>query len=169
MTRKPQHWRGVFRRLPRKSSKPHRGILALNRAAAPRTTRLSQPCPARLPDGAGHRRSQPAANVANGVRRRSSTIPVNRVRAETAVEFGSSDRWLSEALLWSAAMLSQRSSTSLMRSSTVNCCNFVSMTRASFPGTQIGHAAAVRKPPRFSAGFLEFGIRSTPASACLRQ
>src|SRR5260370_24038708 len=28
---------------------------------------------------------------------------------------------------WSAAMLSQRSSTSLMRSSTVNCCNFVSM------------------------------------------
>src|ERR1700737_3984321 len=64
-------------------------------------------------------------------------------------------------------MLSQRSSTSLMRSSTVNCCNFVSIVRASFVGTQIGYAAAARKPLRFSAEFRDFGIRSTTPSACL--
>src|SRR5277367_1425160 len=56
-------------------------------------------------------------------------------------------------------MLSQRSSTSLMRSSTVNCSNFVSMIRASLFGTRIGYAAAVRMPRRNSARILEFGMR----------
>src|SRR5271165_4928134 len=89
LTRKPQCWRVVFRRWPKKSPEPDRGILVPTRAAAPHTTGPRQLSPVRLRDGAGHLRSQLAANVANGVGRRSSTILINRVCVETAVEFRS--------------------------------------------------------------------------------
>src|SRR5580658_4791389 len=87
MTRKPQRWRVVCRRLQQMSPKLHRGILGLNPAADLHTIGPTQTGPARLPDEAGHRLSQPAANVANGVRRRSSTILVNRVCVEASIEF----------------------------------------------------------------------------------
>ncbi len=123
--------------------------------------------PVRLPDRAGPLRSQQAANVANGVVRRSSTILVNRVCIQAEVELDSLIRVIGSAS-WSAAMLSQRSSTSLMRSSTVNCCNFVSMVGASFFGIPIKYAAAVRMPRCIPAGFLELGCAAQVCQPALR-
>ncbi|HXI49587.1 MAG TPA: hypothetical protein VNH39_13495 [Steroidobacteraceae bacterium] len=158
MTRKPQRWRVVFRRLQQMSPKLHRGILGPNPAADLHTIGPTQPGPARLPDGAGHRRSQPAANVANGVRRRSSTIFVNRVCVEATIEFdfliGGNRK---------CALVSRNAVPEIFDKLDALVHGQLLQLRfhhsVPFFSTPLGYAAAARVTLCISAEFPEFGIR----------